>query len=272
MTAHRPERRLAAILVADVVGYSRLMGCNEDGTLSRLTAHRRELIEPLVAKHHGRVVNFAGDSVLCEFPRAVDAIEFAVAMQRTLVKREGNAPEGEKIRFRVGVHVGEVVPEGDDLYGDTINVAARLERLAEPGPVTAKVCVLAISRIGGNLGGDRRISREFLALCRSSCSLLPVKIAALATVLSSNSLPIVLSVLRRVVPRPIPVALAPLADLHSFAVTGPICSEPHVWTSGNRGRRRGYGGNLSLAREREPNESSRRSSCPCSLVWMFPSA
>src|SRR4051812_45306203 len=135
MVARRPERRFAAILVADVAGYSRLMGRDEIGTLSRLQAHRRELIEPLVAERRGRIVNFPGDNAMCEFPGAVDAIEFAVAMQRALVERERDAPEGKRIRFRVGVHAGEVLLEGGDLYGETVNVAARLERLAEPGGI-----------------------------------------------------------------------------------------------------------------------------------------
>ena len=141
MIARRPERRFAAILVSDVAGYSRLMGRDEIGTLSRLQAHRRELIEPLVAERRGQIVNFHGDNAMCEFPSAVDAVEFAVAMQRALVERERDTLEGERIRFRVGVHVGEVVLEGDDLYGDTVNVAARLERLAEPGGICVSATV-----------------------------------------------------------------------------------------------------------------------------------
>ena len=135
VAAPRAARRLAAILAADVVGYSRLMGQDEQGTLQRLKAHRKELIEPLVAEHRGRIVNLAGDSALCEFPSVVEAVACAVAIQDGMAGRELDLPAAERIRFRIGVNVGDVIVEGEEIYGDGVNVAARLEGRAEPGGV-----------------------------------------------------------------------------------------------------------------------------------------
>jgi adenylate cyclase len=129
------ERRLAALVAADVVGYSRLMQRDETGTLARLRAYQREVLGPLVAEYRGRVVNFPGDSALCEFASVVDAVECAVAIQRAMAEREGGVPEAERIRLRIGVNAGDIVLEGGDLYGDGVNVAARLEQTAEPGGV-----------------------------------------------------------------------------------------------------------------------------------------
>ena len=131
----RAARRLAAILAADVVGYSRLMGQDEQGTLERLKAHRKEFIEPLVAEHRGRIVNLAGDSALCEFASVVEAVACAVAIQEGMAGRELDLPAAERIRFRIGVNVGDVIVEGEEIYGDGVNIAARLEGLAEPGGV-----------------------------------------------------------------------------------------------------------------------------------------
>ena len=135
MAAARVERRLAAILAADVAGYSRLMERDEAGTLARLKAHRKELVEPLIAEHRGRVVKLMGDGALCEFASAVDAVECAVAIQEGMAGRELDRPEAERLRFRIGVNVGDVIAEGGEIYGDGVNVAARLEGLAEPGGV-----------------------------------------------------------------------------------------------------------------------------------------
>ena len=135
MTTARVERRLAAILAADVVAYSRLMGEDEAGTLARLTAVRKELIEPLLAEHRGRVVKLMGDGVLCEFPSVVDAVACAVAIQRGMAGREVDVPEAERVRFRIGVNLGDIIVEDGDIYGDGVNLAARLEGLAEPGGV-----------------------------------------------------------------------------------------------------------------------------------------
>jgi TolB-like protein/class 3 adenylate cyclase/tetratricopeptide (TPR) repeat protein len=133
--APRVERRLAAILAADVVGYSRLMGEDEAGTHARLKAHRKELVEPLVEEYRGRMVKLTGDGALVEFASAVDAVECAVAIQRGMAGRETNEPEDRRLRFRIGINLGDIILEEGDIYGDGVNVAARLEALAEPGGI-----------------------------------------------------------------------------------------------------------------------------------------
>ncbi len=129
------ERRLTTILAADVVGYSRLMAADEAGTLTSLKALRRELIEPKTAEHHGRVVKLIGDGTLMEFGSVVDAVTFAVDVQRAMALRNTDVPEDQRITYRIGINIGDVIIEGDDIYGDGVNVAARLEGLAEPGGV-----------------------------------------------------------------------------------------------------------------------------------------
>ena len=129
------ERRLAAILVADVVGYSRLMELDEAGTLAALKAHRTEFIDPNIAEHRGRTVKLMGDGALVEFPSAMAAVECAVAIQCGMVERNAGVPEDEHIEFRIGINLGDVIIDGDDIYGDGVNVAARLEGLAEPGGI-----------------------------------------------------------------------------------------------------------------------------------------
>jgi adenylate cyclase len=133
--APRTERKLAAILAADVVGYSRLVGDDEAGTIARLKALRQELIEPLVAEYHGRVVKLMGDGALVEFASAVDAVECAVALQKGVTEREAAVPASRRIAFRIGINVGDIIVEDGDILGDGVNVAARLEGLAEPGGV-----------------------------------------------------------------------------------------------------------------------------------------
>jgi adenylate cyclase len=128
-------RRLAAILAADVAGYSRLMGSDEEGTHERLKAHLRELVEPKIAEHRGRTVKNTGDGFLAEFPSVVDAVRCAVETQRAMAEREPGVPEERRIRFRIGVNVGDIIVEDDDIFGDGVNVAARLEALAEPGGI-----------------------------------------------------------------------------------------------------------------------------------------
>src|SRR5271167_1206620 len=135
MAEERLQRRLAAILSADVVGYSRLMGMDEAGTLSRLNALRRELIDPAIAAHFGRVVKLMGDGALVEFASAVDAVTCAIEIQRQLREREAGGSQAEPIRFRIGVHV-DIIIEGDDILGDGVNVAARIEGVAEPGGIS----------------------------------------------------------------------------------------------------------------------------------------
>src|SRR5829696_5750973 len=126
----RVERRLAAIFAADVAGYSRLMSRDEAGTLRALAA-AREIMDGLIRDHGGRIANTAGDSVLAEFPSAVDAVQCAVAVQEKLAEADAGVSEERRLQFRIGVHVGDVVVRGGDLLGDGVNVAARLEGLAE---------------------------------------------------------------------------------------------------------------------------------------------
>ena len=128
-------RRLAAILAADVVGYSRLMGMDEEGTHERLQAHLRALVNPKIAEHRGRIVKNTGDGFLAEFASVVDAVRCAVEIQRGMADREPEVPDERRIRFRVGINVGDVIVEEHDIFGDGVNIAARLEALAEPGGV-----------------------------------------------------------------------------------------------------------------------------------------
>ena len=129
------ERKLAAILAADVVGYSALMERDEAGTFERLKAGRKELFEPEIERHHGRIFKLMGDGVLAEFGSVVDAVECAVSLQRGMAERNAAVPEDERIEVRIGINLGEVIVEGDDRYGEGVNVAARLEQLAEPGGI-----------------------------------------------------------------------------------------------------------------------------------------
>ena len=131
----RPERKLAAILAADVAGYSRLMAADEEGTLARFNALRSELIDPKIAQFKGRIVGTAGDSLLVEFASALDAVQSAIEMQEKIASRNAEWPEDCHIRFRMGVNYGDVIFEGDTIHGDAVNVAARLEKLAAPGAV-----------------------------------------------------------------------------------------------------------------------------------------
>jgi adenylate cyclase len=128
-------RRLAAILAADVAGYSRLMGADEEGTHERLKAHFGQLVDPKIKEHRGRIVKNTGDGLLAEFPSVVDAVRCAVEVQRGMIDREPDVPEERRIRFRIGVNLGDVIVEEHDIFGDGVNVAARLEGLAEPGGV-----------------------------------------------------------------------------------------------------------------------------------------
>jgi adenylate cyclase len=128
-------RRLAAILAADVVGYSRLMGADEEGTLERLKALRRELIDPKIVEHHGRIVKTTGDGLLIEFASVVDAPRCATEVQTAVAERNVDVPHEKRIQFRVGIHQGDIVVDEGDIFGDGVNVAARLEGLAHPGGI-----------------------------------------------------------------------------------------------------------------------------------------
>ena len=129
------QRRLAAILAADVVGYSRLMGTDEVGTLTSLKSHRRELVDSAIAEHHGRIVKTTGDGMLVEFASVVDAVSCAVHIQRSMVRRNAAIPADKQVVFRLGINVGDIIIDGDDIFGDGVNIAARLETLCEPGGV-----------------------------------------------------------------------------------------------------------------------------------------
>jgi TolB-like protein/class 3 adenylate cyclase/Tfp pilus assembly protein PilF len=135
MAEDRPQRRLAAILAADVVGYSRLMEADEAGTLAALKARRRQVLEPLVARHQGRVFKITGDGVLVEFASAVNAMQCAVELQQAMAVANGDQPEDRHIVLRIGVNLGDVIVEGGDCYGDGVNIAARLEGIAGPGTI-----------------------------------------------------------------------------------------------------------------------------------------
>src|SRR5690242_1739831 len=129
------SRRLAAILAADVAGYSRLMGADEEGTHERLKAHLREVVDPKIHEHHGRIVKTTGDGVLAEFASVVDAVRCAAEMQRGMLDCEPNTPDDRRIKFRIGINLGDIIAEGGDVFGDGVNVAVRLETLAEPGGI-----------------------------------------------------------------------------------------------------------------------------------------
>lgn len=131
----RAQRRLTTIVAADIAGFSRLVGTDEEGTLTVQRRYRAELIEPMLTKYHGRIANTAGDSFLLEFPSAVEAVRFAVAVQEGMSERNPDFPVDRRIEYRIGVNVGDVMADGDDLLGDGVNIAARLEGLAEPGGI-----------------------------------------------------------------------------------------------------------------------------------------
>ena len=135
MTGERVERRLAAVLAADVAGYSRQMGIDEEGTLARLKAVRKTLIDPTIAAHRGRIVKTTGDGMLVEFASAVDAVRGAVEIQNSIANRNASVPQDQRLEFRIGIHVGDIIADDNDIFGDGVNVAARLESIAEPGGV-----------------------------------------------------------------------------------------------------------------------------------------
>src|SRR6202045_3693693 len=135
MATASASRRLAAILAADVVGYSRLMGADEEGTHERLKAHLGELVDPKIGEHHGRIVKTTGDGVLAEFASVVDAVRCAGEIQRAMADRDLDLAEERRLRFRIGINLGDVIVDGGDIYGEGVNIAARLEGLAAPGSI-----------------------------------------------------------------------------------------------------------------------------------------
>jgi class 3 adenylate cyclase len=137
------ERRLAAILAADVVGYTRLMERDEAEAFTRLRSHRKDLFEPKVAAHSGRIFKLMGDGLLAEFASVVDAVECAVVLQRKMAEREAGTPEDRQIRVRIGINLGDVIVEEDDRLGDSVNIAARLQQLADPGGIAVSGTVVS---------------------------------------------------------------------------------------------------------------------------------
>jgi adenylate cyclase len=136
LTADRVERRLAAVLAADVAGYSRLMGGDEEGTLARLKAVRKALFDPAIASHRGRIVKTTGDGVLVEFASAVDAVRGAVEAQRAMAEQNAHLPGDQRIEFRIGIHVGDIIFDENDIFGDGVNVAARWKTSANQAGFT----------------------------------------------------------------------------------------------------------------------------------------
>jgi adenylate cyclase len=135
LTSENVQRRLMAILAADVAGYSRLMGIDEEGTLAQLKARRKALVDPKMAEHRGRIVKTTGDGMLVEFASAVDAARCAVEVQRRMNEQNADVPQAKRIEFRIGIHVGDIIIDDNDIFGDGVNIAARLEGIAEPGGV-----------------------------------------------------------------------------------------------------------------------------------------
>jgi adenylate cyclase len=189
LATDRVDRRLAAILAADVAGYSRLMGADEEGTHAQFTDHRRALIEPKVEEHRGRVVKTTGDGMLVEFASVVDAVRCAVEVQRGMVKRNADVPPRKRIEFRVGINVGDIIIDANDIYGDGVNVAARLEALSEAGGICVSQNVY--DQVGNKLeiafqyAGERQLKnierpvRIYRVLLSGEKGNLPSKLATL---------------------------------------------------------------------------------------------
>src|ERR1700675_1632778 len=135
MPDDRVDRRLAAIFAGDIAGYSRLMSVDEEGTLRQLKTHRKELIDPKITENRGRIVKTTGDGILVEFVSVVDAVRCAVDVQRAMIDRNAEIPADKRIEFRIGINIGDIISDSNDIYGDGVNVAARLEALADPGGV-----------------------------------------------------------------------------------------------------------------------------------------
>src|ERR1700732_4572500 len=189
-------RRLTAILAADVAGYSRLMGADEEGTHERLRAHLGQLVDPKIKEHRGRTVKNTGDGLLAEFASVVDAVRCAVQVQRGMIDREPEVPDGQRIRFRIGINLGDVIVEEHDIFGDGVNVAARLEALAAPGGI----CISRTVRdhIRDKLAypfedrGDQSVKNiarplRVYALCREAIADLPASSAPIATPISQSA-------------------------------------------------------------------------------------
>jgi adenylate cyclase len=165
MSREQVERRLAAILAADVAGYSRLMGADEEGTLALLRSHRRDFFDLKIAEHRGRIVKSAGDGFLIEFASVVDATRCALDVQHGMRERNISVPQDKRLEFRIGINVGDVIIEDNDIFGDGVNVAARLEGIAEPGGIVVSAIArdAAINRINAEFRDLGELSLKNIA-------------------------------------------------------------------------------------------------------------
>src|SRR6202048_2562326 len=200
MSDQRAQRRLAAILAADVVGYSRLVGVDEEGTLKRLRVLRREVVDPMIKEHRGRIVRITGDGILVEFASVVDAVRCAVDTQREMGLRNAEAPVDRRIEFRIGINLGDIMNDGKDIYGDGVNVAARLEALAPAGGICVSRVVRDQVRDKLNFAFDDRGEQQVKNIAR------PVRVYALLPEAVAELPPIATparprSTRRRVIPR-----------------------------------------------------------------------
>jgi adenylate cyclase len=204
LEAQRVERKLSAIFAADVEGYSSLMGRDEVGTLRLLTAYR-VIIDRLIASHRGRIFNTAGDSLVADFASAVDAVQCAVEIQEAVGKENADRSPDEQMRFRIGIHVGDIIVQGDNLFGDAVNIAARLEALAEPGGI----CISGAARdhIGTKLG------IEFIDLGPQEVKNIAQQIRAYQV--RTETSPIIIPILRSSLPLPDKpsIAVLPFANM-----------------------------------------------------------
>ncbi len=174
MSEEQVERRLAAILAADVVGYSRLMEANEERTMGALRQHRRELFDPTVTKHAGRIFKVMGDGFMVEFGSVLNAARCAVEIQRGMLERNAGVPEDRHIKFRIGINLGDIIVEGDDFYGDGVNMAARLEGLAGPGGIA---CSAVVRNQVGN-----KLELEFLDQARKPSRTSPSRCMSISSI------------------------------------------------------------------------------------------
>ena len=180
MAKQQPERHLAAILAADVAGYSRLMGANEEGTLARLKEHRRELGDPKIREHRGHIIKTTGDGILVEFASAVDAVRCAVEIQRGMVERNADVPPEDRIEFRIGINVGDIIADDGDIFGNGVNVAARLEAIADRGGICISRQVL--DQIEDKLElSFRELGRQNLKIFPSRLKFTPLNCISRAT-------------------------------------------------------------------------------------------
>ena len=184
------ERRLVCILASDVVGYSHLMENAEDETLAALKGHRAELFDRLVEEHHGRTFKLMGDGSLAEFSSVVDAVTCAIAIQEGMADRNARVPEEDRVRFRIGIHLGDVIVEGDDLYGDGVNVAARLQAIAPPDGIciSRQACDQAGSKLRARFEdiGDQRLKLRLQSRISHGSRYCPSKTSAVTAIRSTS--------------------------------------------------------------------------------------